>query len=334
MAHRPSSPATSSSALHGIADAAFGFAPDAALSVEIDPRVTSVEQLETLRKLGFSRLSMGVQDFDPLVQHTIGRVQPIAKTSELMRAARDLGFSGINFDLIYGLPHQTPERWAETIDNAISFGPDRLATYAFAYLPRMKPHQKRLPNADIPSGAAKLGLYLAARERFEKAGYVAVGMDHFARADDPLAIAARSKKLYRNFQGYTTDPPGALIGIGVTAISDVGGAFVQSSPKLSEYTEKVEAGSLPTIRGMFRSEDDERRRAIILDLMCNFSVDLGSKAAFEEEFDALSPLAADGLIEVDGPKIVVTERGRPFVRNVAMPFDAYRDTGAQYSRTV
>tara|TARA_R110002096_G_scaffold40525_6_gene110085 strand:+ start:3573 stop:4949 length:1377 start_codon:yes stop_codon:yes gene_type:complete len=319
---------------------------DAEISIEVDPRVTSVRQLEVLRECGFNRISMGVQDFDEEVQKAINRIQPFAQTRDLVEASRSLGFTSINLDMVYGLPHQTAEKFAHSIQQVLGLRPDRLACYGYAHVPWLKKHQEVISVEDLPRGSDKLDLYLLSLNAFQDAGYEAIGMDHFALPEDGLVKAANSGQLHRNFMGYATHQAEDMLSFGVTSISEVAGAFAQNVKQLNQYREHLNAGRLPVERGMRRSEDDEKRRAIILDLMCRFSLDYdahGGAEAFRQQYssaiEALAPMAEDGLIELDDHGIRVTPIGRLFVRNVAMPFDAYLEKQRQakkpmFSRTV
>jgi oxygen-independent coproporphyrinogen III oxidase len=299
------------------------------LSIEVDPRVTTVSQMRALRELGFDRLSMGVQDFDAHVQRAIGRTQPKSDTSILLAAARILGFRSVNFDLIYGLPNQTRASWQRTLDEVVDLEPDRIAVFAMAYVPNLKPHQRRLPV--LPAGEDKLALFESAIATFTAKGWDFIGMDHFARPEDDLAQASRNGRLRRNFQGYTTDDA-QIIGIGASAISDVGGAFAQNEVGLAKYYAAIDAGRLATVRGLARTRDDDLRGALIADLMCNFHCELGP--GFEGELDRLRPFVADGAVAIDGNIVRVTDRGRRYVRNVAMVFDAHLDPGATHARAI
>lgn len=319
---------------------------EAEISIEIDPRVTSVEQLEALRKCGFNRISMGVQDFDEQVQKAINRIQPFEETRYLVEASRQLGFDSVNLDLIYGLPHQTRRNFSKSIEQVLSLRPDRLACYGYAHVPWLKKHQEVISVEDLPLGSDKLDLYLLALNAFQDAGYEAIGMDHFALPDDGLVKAANSGTLHRNFMGYATHQAEDMLSFGVTSISEIAGAFAQNVKQLNQYREHLDAGRLPVERGMRRSKDDEQRRAIILDLMCRFRLefaDHGGAEMFHRVYSgalsALAPFAADGLIELDDAGIRVTPLGRLLVRNVAMPFDAYLEKQRQanrqmFSRTV
>jgi oxygen-independent coproporphyrinogen-3 oxidase len=332
------------SALFPIADD-----PDVEVSLEVDPRVTSREQLAALRSAGFNRVSMGVQDFDPKVQETIHRVQPYELTEQLVDDARGLGFESVNIDLIYGLPYQVTESFARTLELALSLRPDRVACYGYAHVPWLKKHQRVIPEDALPSGEAKLDLYLQALAAFGAEGYVPIGMDHFARGGDSLAEAAEKGVLHRNFMGYTTSPAEDMLSFGMTAISEIDGAFAQNHKTLPEWLAQLDRGEMPVERGLQRDADDEARRRIILDLMCHFRVDFAEhggtesfRVAYAEELEALRPMRDDGLIEVEDDGLVVTRLGRLFVRNLCMPFDAWLHkkkgtdgTGqARFSRTV
>ncbi len=323
--------------LFGMISERFTIAPDAEVALEVDPTVTTKGQIELLGQLGFNRMSMGVQDFDPHVQDAINRVQTFEATGDVVRHARAFGFRGINFDLIYGLPRQTEASWSRTIEQVIELSPDRLAIYGFAFLPELRPHQKRLPLADIPEGPTKHRLFRIAYERLIEAGYQAIGMDHFARPDDELARAQRERRLGRNFQGYTVRAAKDSVAFGLTAISDVAGHLAQNMPQMKRYEAALAAGQLPTLRGIRRTDDDEERGRIITDLMCNFFVDLGPEAdrRFAPELSQLDGLEDKGLLHREGPRIELTPLGRFFVRNIAMPFDAYLEGNRhRFSRTV
>ncbi len=326
--------------------ALFPLTPDAEVSIEVDPRVTTVDQLRTLRRCGFDRISMGVQDFDPHVQETIHRVQSFELTRDLVAAAREVGFTSVNLDLVYGLPHQTEAGFGASLAKVLALRPDRLACYGYAHVPWLKKHQRVLPEAAMPKGPAKLALYLAALGAFQDAGYVAIGMDHFGLPGDGLVRAAERGDLHRNFMGYTTAPAEDMLSFGVTAISELAGAFAQNKKPLNEYRSDVAAGRLPVERGLRRSADDEARRRVILDLMCRFRLrwdDHGGREHFARTYatalQKLPPMAADGLCTIDDDGIRVTALGRMFVRNLAMPFDAYLErqqqgTQPMFSRTV
>jgi oxygen-independent coproporphyrinogen III oxidase len=315
----------------------FRVLPEAEVAVEIDPKVTSRSQLALLRSLGFNRLSMGVQDLDPRVQDAISRIQTPEETRDMLDTARALGFRGINFDLIYGLPRQTPLSWSTTISQVLEMGPDRAAVYAFAHVPDVRPNQKRLPVAELPRALDKLALFRIAWEAFTRAGYRPIGMDHFARESDELAEAQSRRVLTRNFQGYSVRAAGDVIAFGASGISDVGGLYAQNTHGLPRYESAVNGGALATERGVQLTADDLRRRQIITQLMCNFHVDLGASAQveFASELKRLRELAAEGLVAVNGNEVEVTPLGRIFVRNVASIFDAYLTNQARpFSRAV
>jgi oxygen-independent coproporphyrinogen-3 oxidase len=309
--------------------ASFRVADGAELAVEINPVVTRASQLELLGSLGFNRLSIGVQDFDPAVQAAIARVQTVDETRAMMELARRIGFGSINLDLIYGLPRQTVASFRRTVQQVAALGPDRVAVFSFAYVPSLRPHQKRLPVAEIPTGMAKLELFQTAREELCGAGYRAIGMDHFARPDDELAMAAERGLVGRDFQGYTVSRAPDTVALGATAISQLGRAYAQNEKSLGVYEAHIAAGRLATERGIWISEDDWERGAIIESLMCNFQADLGldGPLRYADELARLRQPETDGLVRIDGRHITVTPLGRLFVRNVAMVFDAHLLTG-------
>jgi len=298
---------------------------DAELAVEVNPVVTSTRQLALLRSFGFNRLSMGVQDFDRDVQEAIERNQSFELTAGMVADARRIGFRGINLDLVYGLPLQTQSKWERTLKRIAEIRPDRIAVYSFAYVPDLKPHQKRLPIEQLPHGEAKLSLFRAAYNAFVDAGYRPIGMDHFALPDDELSIAQDARTLWRNFQGYTIKAATDVIAFGITGISDIQGAYAQNIRPLPQYYRAISGGRFATVRGALLSDDDRRRRAVITDLMCNFWVDLGIDGLdyFQPELEDLLKLEREGLLTVCGPEVELTSVGRVFVRNVAMVFDAY-----------
>lgn len=317
----------------------FTLTADAEVSIEIDPVVTTEEQIRILRRLGFNRISLGVQDFDPKVQEGINRLQSVEETRRLTDLARALGYRSVNFDLIYGLPHQTPESWSETLERVVELRPDRLAVYSFAFVPQLRPHQKRLAVAMLPTGVTKLELFRRAYEAFENAGYQVIGLDHFALPDDELARASRSRRLGRNFMGHTVHAADDVVAFGVTAIGDVAGLYVQNHPQMAKYRQALADGRLPIARGAVRSTDDDRRRDLIRSLLSNGWANLGPDAEryFETELSALEPLEADGLVHRRGTELELTDVGRLFARNVAMVFDRYlraRDGRGSFSRTV
>ncbi len=331
----------------------FPLTPKAEVSIEVDPRVTNFEQLEVLRKLGFNRISMGIQDFDPKVQKAIHRIQSEEMTKALIDEARRLGFESVNVDLVYGLPYQEPGKFSNTIDTILDWKVDRVACYGFAHVPWVKKHQKALPEGSFPSPEERLRLLTLSLERFESGGYRHIGFDHFARPEDSLALASDEGRLHRNFMGYTTRMGKGRAGedmlmFGMTSIGEVGGAFGQNEKDLKSWTRAIDEGHLPIHRGMRRSADDEERRRIILDLMCNYQVRFedyekaGQKPFVERYQDALQDLRrmeGDGLVRVHEDHIEVPPLGRLFLRNLSMPFDAYlegqrKNKGPMFSRTI
>jgi oxygen-independent coproporphyrinogen-3 oxidase len=314
----------------------FEVAEGAEVAVEIDPAVTRPAQITRLRSLGFNRLSVGIQDLDPKVQETVKRVQSAEDTEALLRQARTLGFKGLNVDLIYGLPYQTPETWARTLARVLAMEPDRAAVYSFAYVPQVRHQQRLLPFEALPMGADKLELFKLAYEAFEGAGFRQIGMDHFARPDDELARALDRRTLRRNFQGYTAARVGEVVAFGATGISDIGGVYAQNVRPLVRYEASVKDGRLATERGFRLSPDDRLRRAIIQELMCHAEVDLGFDAEdrFPGELVQLRGLERDGLVRFDGSKVKATPLGRVLIRSVAMIFDAHLNAPSRYSQAI
>jgi oxygen-independent coproporphyrinogen-3 oxidase len=323
----------------------FAFTADAEIGVEVDPRVTTAEHLEALVRLGFNRLSMGVQDFDPRVQAAINRIQPHEETRRLVESARSLGFASLNIDLIYGLPYQTPESFSATIERVLEIGPDRLAVYSYANVPWMKKHQTVL-ESNLPDEQTKFEIFRTALARFTEGGFEYIGMDHFARPDDELAVARRERTLHRNFQGYTTKAGTDLIGFGMSAIGSIGPYYVQNRRELPAYRQAVAGSGAATFRGVRLSADDLLRRAVIGNLLCHgvvvkaeieerFGVDFD--AYFADTLQRLRPCAEDGLVSLSPREIRATALGRIFLRNLAMPFDAYLETAPErplFSRTL
>jgi oxygen-independent coproporphyrinogen III oxidase len=311
--------------------ARFSFAPDAEIGVEVDPRVTSRAHLETLRRLGFNRLSMGVQDFTAEVQQAVHRIQGYELTRDLVGAARALGFDSINVDLIYGLPLQTAESFAATVEKIISIGPDRIAMFSYAHVPWLKKQQGSFAGR-LPEGMEKFRIFRAGLERFLGAGYAYIGMDHFARPADELALAQRNRTLHRNFQGYTTKAGADLYGMGVSAISGIGDAYAQNQREAGAYAAAVGARGLATMRGYRLTPEDRLRREVISRLLCHTVVrkkeiedefELRFDEYFAPELDRLAACAADGLVELKPSSVEVVGLGRIFIRNVAMIFDPY-----------
>jgi oxygen-independent coproporphyrinogen III oxidase len=332
---------------HAILARHFTFTKDVEKAVEIDPAITTRSQIETLAKLGFNRISMGVQDFDAKVQEVVGRIQGEKETADLVAAARENGFHGVNLDLIYGLPYQTPDTWKRTLERIVAIHPDRLAVFGFAYVPWSKPHQRLLPQEALPKTEQRVELFLGAVEAFTRSGYRLIGLDHFALETDELAKAQDGGYLYRNFQGYTIRPAPDTVAFGMSSISDIGGAYAQNAHKLKDWGDKVTAGVIPVDRGASMSDDDVMRRFVINRVMCLLRLDLreveekfgaASRAAIEENLRAgVKELEDDGLVTFDGTLLRVTPLGQLLVRNVAMLFDAYlkKEGGKkQFSRTV
>jgi oxygen-independent coproporphyrinogen III oxidase len=308
--------------------------PDAEIAVEVDPMVTTPDQLERLASFGANRLSMGVQDLDPDVQAAVHRVQPLEVTRSIQDEARKLGFRSINTDLIYGLPRQTHASWRRTMAAMAALRPDRMSIFSFAYVPDAKPHQRRLAVADMLTGRAKLELLGIAHEVLDERGYRAIGIDHFAVPDDELARALDDGTLARDFQGYTTRRATDTIALGVSGISFVGGAYAQNEKSMTLYRKALFDGRLPTERGHRLDDEDRARRDVIQDLMCRMEAEI--PVAFDDELAALAPHEEDGLIVRDGRRVTLTPLGRLFARNVAMVFDAYlrRRRDRPFSRTV
>ncbi len=327
---------------------AFSPTDDAELSVEVDPVVTRREHFEALRSVGFNRVSMGVQDFDDEIQRRTERIQPESLTCELFGTARALGFTSINLDLMYGLPGQTSANLVRSAKRVVELGADRIALFGYAHVPWMKPHQKKLETYGIPEAPERWEMFNAARVTLLEAGYQAIGFDHFARPEDELARAGQKRRLNRNFQGYTVLEPTHVLALGLSAIADAGGSYLQNAKKLADYYAAIEAGELPVEKGMRLSAEDHLRRRVITDLMCNLYVDFDAiderfGIAFEEHFAGalaqMAPLVADGLVVRHPRALEITERGRVFMRNVAMPFDEYLGKARQsdaprFSRTV
>ncbi len=310
----------------------FRLASDAEVSIEVDPRTATPDRLAFLRQLGFNRISFGVQDVDPDVQVAVHRVQPFERVQELMQAARRLGFESINADLIYGLPRQTPETFARTIQAMVGLRPDRIALYAYAHLPQRFKPQRRIHPAELPLPSQRVQMLGAALAGFGAAGYVYIGMDHFALPDDSLAIAKRQGRLHRNFQGYSTQPDCDLIGLGVSSIGRMDATYSQNAKTLDEYHDAMRQGQFATVRGLALTRDDLLRRAVIMALMCQGQVAFESielahlvdvPTYFRTELAALDPLVDLGLLEIDRAGIDVTPLGWYFVRAVAMVFDRH-----------
>jgi oxygen-independent coproporphyrinogen-3 oxidase len=319
---------------------------DGEYSIEVDPRSANLDKLETLREVGFNRISLGVQDFDPRVQQAVNRIQEESLTREVFDLARQLEFRSINMDLMYGLPFQSVDSFDTTLKQTVAIGPDRIAVYNYAHMPeRFKP-QTRIKDTDLPSADEKLDILQHVIEYLTGSGYVYIGMDHFARPDDELAVAQRNGTLHRNFQGYSTNVECDLIGLGVTAIGKVCDNYDQNVRDLEEYYRLIDAGQLPLERGYELEPDDLLRREIIQDLMCNFTLDIRAlekkwrfsfTTNFGAEIGSLKQMQADGLLTLDTDTLQVLPAGRLLVRNICMVFDRYQgDSGSQnkYSKVI
>lgn len=314
----------------------FLFSPDAEISIEINPCSVDRDYVFALKRIGFNRISFGIQDFDPQVQTAVNRIQPEAVLFDVMRWIREAGFLSVNVDLIYGLPFQTLETFRTTVEKTKALNPDRVAVFNFAYVPWMKPIQKKMPVEKMPSAAEKLAILQMTIAELTADGYVFIGMDHFAKPNDELAIAQRAGQLHRNFQGYTTKPESDLLGFGITSISMVQDVYLQNHKRLKDFTQALDQGELPLAKGVQLSHDDLIRRTVIMELMCEFQVtaadlvekynlelDLNFDEYFARELAALDALEADGLINRWRDGFAVTPIGRLLIRNVAAVFDTY-----------
>lgn len=313
----------------------FNLATNGEYSIEIDPRTIDNHRLDALAQMGFNRLSFGVQDFDPAVQKAVHRVQPAEQVFDLVHAARERGFESINVDLIYGLPEQTPESVDRTMAQISALKPDRIALYAYAHLPeRFKP-QRRISSTEIPTAASKMTMLSRSMAALMAAGYVYIGMDHFALPDDSLAVAKRQGRLHRNFQGYSTQPDCDMIGLGVSSIGRVGPTYSQNAKTLEEYYDFLDQGHFPVVKGLALTKDDLLRRSVIMALMCQGRLSYESielaylikfKEYFAKEMEVLNGQVDEGLVELDDAGIQVTSKGWFFVRAVAMVFDRHLQT--------
>ncbi|MCF8306230.1 MAG: oxygen-independent coproporphyrinogen III oxidase [Ignavibacteriales bacterium] len=332
--------------LIGYINESFEYSPDPEAGCEIDPRGLTYEHLAALRKGGFNRISMGVQDFYEKVQKAVNRIQPEEMTRQVVSWVRDLGFQSINLDLIYGLPFQSEKTFADTVEKIIDISPDRIAVFNYAHVPWMKKHMALIKPEDLPQPDEKLRILKRTINQLTEAGYVFIGMDHFAKPDDEMAVALREKKLYRNFQGYSTNAGTDLYGFGITSISQIGSVYAQNLKKEKEYFDSLDKGVLTVEKGYKLNGDDTLRRDVITRLMCDFELDFESVAKeysidFESYFsNALSNLdgfIADGLLTLDNRKITISGMGRLLIRNIAMNFDGYierKEDAGRYSRTV
>jgi len=314
-------------------------------SIEIDPREADAATIRLLREIGFNRISLGVQDFDPDVQKAVNRVQSFEETREVVETAREQNFHGVSIDLIYGLPHQSRDRFMQTLDRVIELDPDRLSIFNYAHLPQRFKPQRRIAGEDLPSPAEKLDILGSTIRYLQRAGYVLIGMDHFAKPDDPLAIAQREGTLQRNFQGYSTHAECDMVAMGASSISQVGGVFSQNVKDLDAYHESLVAGHLPIEKGVAITDEDVLRRHVITELICHFELSIPAVEArfdidFAEHFaDALADLAdmaSDQLVTITPEAIVVQPRGRLLIRNICMAFDEYHGSldGQRFSKVI
>lgn len=304
-------------------------------SIEIDPRTTGIDSIGLLRDVGFNRLSLGVQDFDARVQKAINRIQSIELTQSIIDAARQADYRSINIDLIYGLPQQSVSSFSDTLEYLIELNPDRIALYNYAHLPDRIPPQRHINAEELPKAEEKLAIFQYSIERLTKAGYVYIGMDHFAKPFDELSVAQRKGNLHRNFQGYSAYSECDSVAMGVSAISNIGNHYCQNTPDINAYHESLMQGQLPIYRGYYTDQEDVMRREIIQQLVCHFRLDIGAienrwnidfKTFFANEVNTLQTMAKDNLLDLSGKSIDVLDRGRLLVRNICMVFDRYIDS--------
>ena len=319
----------------------FRFVPGGEYAIEVDPRTMDLGRLDTLATLGFNRISLGVQDFDPAVQKAVHRIQPAQQVFEIVAGARQRGFASINVDLIYGLPLQTPQSFDRTLAQLVELRPDRVALYGYAHLPERFKSQRRIATLDLPNAPSKVEMLARWLAVLTAAGYVYIGMDHFALPDDALAVARRQGRLHRNFQGYSTQPDCDLIGLGVSSIGRIGATYSQNAKDMEGYCDAIDQGRFAAVRGLALSRDDMLRRAVIMALMCQGqwlfeSIDLAwlvdSRSYFAAELEALEPMRGQGLVSIDTTGVQVTALGWYFVRALAMVFDRYLQTDRDRAR--
>jgi oxygen-independent coproporphyrinogen-3 oxidase len=325
---------------------AFAVQPGAEVALEIDPRIATPEQTAFLREAGFNRISLGVQDFEPRVQEAIGRRQGRERTLNVYHSCRDAGFDGVNIDLVYGLPGQTAESFAQTLGEIIGLAPDRVACFSYAHVPWVRPEQNKVDTSIMLEGYDKFQLFQLTVDRFQAADYTWIGIDHFAKNDDELSEALRGRALHRNFMGYATRPAPHMLAFGLSGIGDVCDRFVQNDPTLEGWSGGVDAGDLPVVKGHKLNDDDKLRRLTILNLMCNLELpfDLtvdgfGCRVdeLLPEALAKMPPFIEDGLVQMDDTGLRITDKGRYFVRNVAMTLDAYLGGGKSngiFSKTI
>jgi oxygen-independent coproporphyrinogen-3 oxidase len=313
-------------------------------SIEVDPRETNLHTVQQLRSLGFNRISLGVQDFDHDVQKAVNRIQSETQTFAVLKAAREEGFRSTNIDLIYGLPLQTVDSFNKTLDKILHVSPDRFSIFNYAHIPSRFKTQRQINDADLPSPEVKLAILQSVGQRLADAGYVYIGMDHFAKPDDELAIAQRQGLLHRNFQGYSTHSDCDLIGLGITSIGQVGDAYSQNVKDLESYDQLIKQGKLPVFKGVALNDDDKLRRAVIMQLICHFELQFAAiehayairfSEYFADELQALTPMQADGLVTISTDGIQVLPAGRLLIRNICMVFDRYlAQKQQQFSRVI
>jgi oxygen-independent coproporphyrinogen-3 oxidase len=324
----------------------FSVTDDAEISLEADPRLGTAEQAAMLRQAGFNRISLGVQDVDAAVQRAIGRNQSEGRTRRFYRECREAGFESVNIDLVYGLPAQTADSFSRTLEAVLDLSPDRIACFSYAHVPWIRSNQNAIDAGLLPSAQDKFSLFVQAVTALTGAGYEWIGIDHFAKAGDDLAEAYRARVLHRNFMGYTTDEGAAMVGLGMSGISDTLDCFAQNSSDLAEYQRALKGGALPTVRGHALTAEDRLRRAVITHLMCNMELPFDLTATrfgvridekFKDEIERMRTFADDGLVAIEPEGLRVTETGRFFVRNICMEWDSYMGKSADrpvFSRTV
>lgn len=307
--------------VEGLKNEVRSLVPNFEGSIEVDPRRTTRDQLKTLADCGFRRVSLGVQDFNSEVQRIVNRIQPFEITRDLTLVARDLGYDSVNYDLIYGLPKQTPESFRDTALKTIELRPDRIALYSFALVPWIKPAQRLFKDEDVPMGDEKRNLYEIAYELLTQAGYIEIGMDHFALPSDALYKAHVEHRLHRNFMGYTDQRSEVLLGLGVSSISETPDCFHQNEKVLPVYERRVNSGEIPTLRGHILNEEDQRQRQLILEFMTRMELRLPSSEVETDVREFLNPLIEDGLVRIENERLTMTEVGKPFLRNACMALD-------------
>jgi len=332
--------------LAGAIRSRFNISHNSESGCEIDPRELTKTHLEALRESGFNRISMGVQDFSEKVQRAVNRIQPEEMTLEVVEWVRDLGFSSLNIDLMYGLPFQTEESFNLSVDKVIGIRPERIALFNYAHLPWLKKHMTLIKEQDLPSAEEKLQIFKSAAEKLTSAGYIFIGMDHFALPEDELSVALNNKKLYRNFQGYSTNAGADLYGFGITSIGNFDDIYSQNLKTEKEYYDRIDKNEFAVFKGYKLNEDDLLRRRVISKIMCDFEIDFKMtddnygvlfKDYFSDSLKLLKTFQEDGLIEMDSEKIRVTGKGRFLIRNIAMCFDAFllnKEDNTRYSRTI